>query len=81
MAEADPPLDQELEVGTGVPVGGGQKRTPSGIGQRPCSWNLSVLDGGEEEIGWSFLFVMKLSEALGLPHQGDRGRRRQGSAP
>lgn len=52
MAEADPPLDQELEVGTGVPVGGGQK-TPSSTSHRPCSWCPSVLDR-REEIGWSF---------------------------
>lgn len=35
MAEADPPLDPELEVGAGVLVGEGQqKRTPSGTGRR-----------------------------------------------
>lgn len=34
MAEADTPLDQELEVGS--LGGGGQKRTPSNTGQKPC---------------------------------------------
>lgn len=54
MAEADPPLDQELEVGAGDPVGGGQKDPKQ---QRPevLPSVPSVLDGGEE-MGWGFLF-------------------------
>lgn len=54
MAEADPPLDQELEVGAGDPVWGGQKDPKQ---QRPevLPSVPSVLDGGEE-MGWGFLF-------------------------
>lgn len=37
-------MDRELEVRAGVLVGGQQKGTPSGTGQRLCPLYLSVLD-------------------------------------
>ena len=56
MAQANPPLDQELEVGAGVGVGG--KEDPSDTGLRPCPWDLLILDQEEETGPWpgSFLF-------------------------
>lgn len=54
MAEADPPLDPELEVGAGVPVGGRRKRIRSG--QRPCPGYCLVLNQRGEMEPWPWRF-------------------------
>lgn len=58
MAQASPPLDQELEVGAGFGVGG--KEDPSDTGRRPCPWDLLILDQEEETGPWPGSFVLKM---------------------